>query len=68
MISSLTIEDVANVLLLADMHSASHLKQKCMQFINNCEEEVMATEAWKMLAKNRIELVLELYQGLVRKR
>ena len=32
--SNLTVENAADTLILADLHSAEHLKEMCINFIN----------------------------------
>ena len=61
--SNLTIETVAQILLLADMHNAAKLKLACIEFITDNSRKVMATEGWKVLAKNA-DLFAQLYDQL----
>ena len=63
----LEVESVGNVFLLADMHSAGHLRIKCIEFITANALEVMFTKAWKNAAKSRPELFLEAFCDLALK-
>ena len=64
LITTLNVETVAEVLVVADMHQASELKTKCIDFITDHSSQVMATKGWSALTGNRIELVTELFQNL----
>ncbi len=46
--SSLTIENVSDVLILADLHSAEQLKTHAIDFINSHATDVMDTQSWKV--------------------
>ena len=63
----LEVESVGNVFLLADMHYASHLRTKCIEFITDNALEVMLTEAFENVAKVRPELILEAFHDFVLK-
>ena len=65
--STISIDSVATLLLLSDLHQASELKQRCIDFITDNVIEVMKTQAWKLLVENRIELTVELLQQLALK-
>lgn len=63
--ANFTVENTANILVLADMHNAEELKTAAIDFINFRAHEVMETEAWKNLMINRPSLVSEAYKALV---
>ena len=62
--NNLTIETVANTLILADVHNSKQLKSRCVQFITKHSTKVMATEGWIKMATTRLELLLELYRDM----
>lgn len=62
---SLTVENVIHVLVLADQHSASKLKQIALAFITKNARPVMATEAWEQMGVERPLLLMQLYKDLV---
>ncbi len=50
--TKLNVEDVVEVLLLANLHSAMELKAACLRFIHLHYREVKNTAGWKHLTKN----------------
>ena len=62
--SNLEVESVCSTLLLADMHHATLLKSKCIDFVVANSSKVIPTEAYQNLLKTRVELVAELFQAI----
>lgn len=62
--SNLTPENVASVLILADMHCASQLKELSLRYCNLHARDVMETHGWKMMEKQNAHLVSEAYRNL----
>ena len=58
--SSLSIDTVANALLVADMHGAASLKADCINYILANSFSVMSTDAWINMAQVRPELMREI--------
>ena len=62
--SSLTVENVAEVLILADLHSACQLKTQAIDFINSHATEVMDTTGWKQMVLTQPSLVADAFRAL----
>lgn len=62
--SNLTTENVASVLMLADMHTATQLKELSIRFCNLNAKEVMETQGWKNMEETQPKLVSEAYRSL----
>ena len=62
--SNLNIQNVASVLMLADMHTATQLKELSLRFCNLNSKEVMETEDWKLMVVSKPHLVAEAYRSL----
>ena len=62
--NNLTIENVTNVLILADAHFSRKLKAKAIEFINENPKKVFATEGYKSMGKSHPHLLDECYQTL----
>jgi speckle-type POZ protein len=61
----LTVENVANVLMLADLHSAEQLKARTIEFINNRQvQAVMETAGWQWMVASHPRLVNEAFRAL----
>ena len=58
----LTIDSVAETLLLADMHQADYLKVSCINYINQNAARVILTDGWKVMAARRPQLAVQLFQ------
>lgn len=63
--SNLDIENVADTLILADLHNASQLKNQAIEFIKAQASEVIETVSWKNMVKNYPHLVAEAFKALV---
>lgn len=61
--SNLTVENAADTLILADLHSAEHLKEMCINFINSHVSEVMETPGWTVLCSHS-HLLAEAFKAL----
>jgi len=63
--NSLTVENVSEVLILADLHSAEQLKAQAIEFINNRHAtDVMDTAGWKQMVSSNPHLVAEAFRAL----
>lgn len=61
---NLNVDNVASVLMLADMHSATQLKQIAIQFCNSNAKEVMETDGWKQMVQQNPHLISDAYKSL----
>ena len=60
-----SVDSVTETLLLADLHQANNLKLKCIDFISEKGNEVMATDGWKsLMVSNRMDLLADLFKNL----
>ncbi|XP_034395602.1 LOW QUALITY PROTEIN: speckle-type POZ protein [Cyclopterus lumpus] len=62
--TSLSAENAAEVLVLADLHCAEQLKTQAVDFINDHAADVMETSSWKSMVASRPHLVAEAYHSL----
>jgi len=62
--SSLTSENACDTLILADLHSAEHLKTHSVEYINLHASEVMETPGWKLLVKDYPQLLEQVFKAL----
>ncbi|XP_036282232.1 speckle-type POZ protein-like [Pipistrellus kuhlii] len=62
--SQLSVENAAEMLTLADFHSADQLKTQAVDFINSHAKDVMETEGWQAMVASNPSLVTELYCSL----
>jgi len=62
--SNLTVENAAEMLVIADLHNASQLKTTCIDFINTHAPEVTETVGWTHMVASHSPLVAETYRAL----
>lgn len=62
--SNLSVENAAEILILADLHSADQLKTQAVDFINYHASDVMETSGWKSMVVSHPHLVAEAYRSL----
>ncbi|CAO2597555.1 Speckle-type POZ protein-like [Lemmus lemmus] len=62
--SSLSVENVADTLVLADLHSAEQLKAQAIDFINSQATDIMETPGWKSMIQSHPHLVAEAFRAL----
>lgn len=63
--NNLSVENVSEVLILADRHSAEQLKAQAIEFINNRHAtDVMETPGWKQMVSSNPHLVAEAFKAL----
>ena len=62
---SITPSSVCNLLLLAELHTAQNLKEKCIEFIHSNFRSLHKTQGWKDLKDNEIDLLFEALFRLV---
>jgi len=63
--NNLDIDNVADTLILADLHSAVQLKYQAIEFINTHATEVIETSGWKNMINLHPHLVAETFKALV---
>ncbi|GIZ05260.1 protein roadkill [Caerostris extrusa] len=61
---NLSIETVAEALILADLHNADQLKGHALDFVNSHATDVMETTGWKTMLQVRPHLVAEAFKAL----
>ena len=64
--SSLTVENAANVLRVADMHSAHQLKSITCDFISSHADDVMETQGWETMLRESPDLVADAFRALAK--
>jgi len=63
--NSLTVENVSEILILADLHSADQLKATAIDFINTHHvTDVMETAGWKQMVSSNPHLIAEAFKAL----
>ncbi|XP_059478653.1 speckle-type POZ protein B isoform X2 [Neocloeon triangulifer] len=62
--TNLSIENVADTLILADLHSADQLKAQAIEFINTHATDVMETAGWKSMVQSHPHLIAEAFRSL----
>jgi len=62
--TNLSVENVAGIVILADLHSASQLKQVSLDFINNHAMDVMETSGFNQMVHSHSHLVAEAFRAL----
>ncbi|XP_026676638.1 speckle-type POZ protein A isoform X1 [Diaphorina citri] len=62
--TNLSIENAAEILILADLHSADQLKTQAIEFINTHATEVMDTVGWKQMILSHPHLIAEAFRAL----
>ncbi|XP_075916900.1 uncharacterized protein LOC116937546 isoform X1 [Petromyzon marinus] len=63
--TNLSVENVAETLILADLHSAEQLKARAIDFIINSHAmDVMETAGWKSMVLSRPHLVADAFRAL----
>uniref|UniRef100_A0A8C8Z317 Speckle type BTB/POZ protein like n=1 Tax=Prolemur simus TaxID=1328070 RepID=A0A8C8Z317_PROSS len=62
--SNLSVENVADTLVLADLHSAEQLKAQAIDFINSQATDIMETAGWKSMIQSHPHLVAEAFRAL----
>jgi len=63
--NGLTVENVSEVLILADLHSADQLKAQAIEFINTRHvTDVMETGSWKQMVASHPHLIAEAFKAL----
>jgi len=62
--ATLSNETAAEILILADMHSAHQLKIHAIEYINSHATDVMETTGWKEMITNQPHLIAEAFRAL----
>ena len=65
MCRKLTTKNAPKFLVLADMHTADLLKDRCIDFINKNSSNVIKTDSWKDMVESHPHLAAEIYVKLV---
>lgn len=58
----LSVENAANMLVLADRHKASELKAKAIRFINENAMDVIQSGGYRLIVQSYLHLIEELYR------
>ncbi|XP_034356841.1 TD and POZ domain-containing protein 1-like [Arvicanthis niloticus] len=61
---NLSVENAANTLILADLHSIEQLKAQALDFISVHASEVSETSGWKSMVESQPHLVAEAFHSL----
>jgi speckle-type POZ protein len=62
--SNLSVDTAADVLILADMHSANQLKAHAIEYINTHATDIMETQGWKTMINRQPHLIAEAFRAL----
>ncbi|ESN98578.1 hypothetical protein HELRODRAFT_101749 [Helobdella robusta] len=62
--SNLSVDNVSDIFVLADLHSAEQLKTHAIDFINGHATDVMETTGWKDMVLAHPHLVAEAFRAL----
>uniref|UniRef100_F6UG35 BTB domain-containing protein n=1 Tax=Ciona intestinalis TaxID=7719 RepID=F6UG35_CIOIN len=62
--SNLSVENVAEILILADLHNACQLKEMAIDFINNHALDVMETSGFNVMVRSHPHLVADAFRAL----
>ncbi|XP_008546874.1 speckle-type POZ protein isoform X2 [Microplitis demolitor] len=62
--TNLAIENVAEIFILADLHSADQLKHQAIDFINTHATDVMDTQGFKTMVNTHPHLIAEAFRAL----
>ncbi|CAH2008635.1 unnamed protein product [Acanthoscelides obtectus] len=62
--TNLSIENAAEILILADLHSADQLKAQAIDFINTHATDVTDTPGWKSMIMTHPHLIAEAFRAL----
>ncbi|XP_061387719.1 protein roadkill-like [Musca vetustissima] len=68
LIEAMSVDTVADILLLGDRHSSEHLKLMAVQFAIENIETVVATESWKRLRKIEVDLCMDVLEKAMQER
>ncbi|XP_065200076.1 speckle-type POZ protein B-like [Planococcus citri] len=61
---SMTTDNAANILILADLHNAEQLKAQTIEYINSHASEVIDTASWKVLIQSHPYLIAEVFRAM----
>ncbi|KAG8330831.1 hypothetical protein J6590_054121 [Homalodisca vitripennis] len=62
--TSLSTENAADILILADLHSADQLKAQAIDFINTHATDIMETGGWRAMIHSHPHLIAEAFRAL----
>ncbi|XP_050545491.1 protein roadkill isoform X3 [Daktulosphaira vitifoliae] len=62
--NNLSVDNAADILILADLHSADQLKVQTIEFINTHATDVMETTGWKTMIQSHPHLIAEAFRAL----
>jgi len=60
LISQMTVEDVADTLVLSDLHGCNHLKEAALSTIRRIPDKIVQTTGWDQLVQSYPSLVSEI--------
>jgi speckle-type POZ protein len=61
---NLTTDNVSDLLILADLHSAQQLKAQCLNFIASRAADVIASDGWQSVMEFNPQLLAEAFRTL----
>lgn len=64
--ANLTVENVATVLLLADMHNLGNLKHHCTKFVRANVDDMLTTDGWKSLVESHTKIACLFLQDVLK--
>jgi len=65
--SSLTTDNVVELLILAEMHCLKNLKEKAIRFVSKHMKDVICTTTWQIMIPTHPHIVNEVLEALVEK-
>ncbi|VDP11377.1 unnamed protein product [Soboliphyme baturini] len=68
LISALNTENACDLLIMADTHSASRLKEKAIEFFVTHSSPITQTPGWQMILRQRPDLITEVVRSFVNPR
>ncbi|XP_061396066.1 protein roadkill-like [Musca vetustissima] len=68
LIEAMSVDTVADILLLGDRHSSERLKSKAVQFAIKNIKSVTMTECWKRLREIELELCMDVLEKAIQER
>jgi speckle-type POZ protein len=63
LVESLGVEQVLDILILADLHKATHLREKAVQFLLSHKTDIFAQVDWKKKMKPYPDLLMEVLEA-----
>lgn len=67
LVESLGVEQALDILILADLHKATHLRERAVQFFLSHKTEIFAQVDWKLKMKPYPDLLMEILEASAEK-